>query len=349
MGRLRIACVAAIIGLLLTAPLALAALPPGGTFTDDDGSIFEAAIEAIAAEGITLGCNPPANDRYCPDDSVTRGQMAVFLVRAFGYTDNGGGDLFDDDDGLFYENAADRLKTAGVTIGCNPPVNDRYCGERAVTRGEMAAFFARALSLPVFTGPDRFVDDNASTFEGAIERLAQAAITLGCNPPTNNRFCPNDLRLARTDGRLPQPSARPQPHHPTTAFPQPMRFLFRLASRFSRRWMPIRLGRCLSSKPVFTDGRRLAPRINQRFVGEPGAILDGGYVAEFAFQGGGDGVIIEGLVIRRYSNPLQSGVLRTSAGATDWIVRNNEITDNDGAAIYANPGGRSATTAPPQR
>lgn len=111
-----------------SAVVALAALPPGGTFSDDDGSIFEGAIEAIAAEGITQGCNPPTNDLYCPDDFVTRGEMAVFLVRAFNYTDNGGGDLFFDDDGLFYENAADRLKTAGVTLGCNPPTNDRYCG-----------------------------------------------------------------------------------------------------------------------------------------------------------------------------------------------------------------------------
>jgi hypothetical protein len=176
-----------------SAAVALAALPPGGTFSDDDGHIFEGAIEAIAAEGITQGCNPPTNDRYCPDEFVTRGEMAVFLVRAFNYIDNGGGDLFFDDDGLFYENAADRLKTAGVTLGCNPPTNDRYCGDRDVTRGEMAAFLVRAQNLPVYTGPDRFVDDNASIFEGAIERLAQAGITVGCNPPTNNRFCPNDF------------------------------------------------------------------------------------------------------------------------------------------------------------
>jgi hypothetical protein len=57
----------------------------------------------------------------------------------------------------------------------------------------MAAFLVRAQNLPVYTGPDRFVDDNASIFEGAIERLAQAGITVGCNPPTNNRFCPNDF------------------------------------------------------------------------------------------------------------------------------------------------------------
>ena len=35
----------------------------------------------LAAEGITSGCG---NGNYCPDDNVTRAQMAVFLVRTFG-------------------------------------------------------------------------------------------------------------------------------------------------------------------------------------------------------------------------------------------------------------------------
>jgi hypothetical protein len=164
---------------------------PGSPFVDDNGHIFENAITWLANKGITQGCNPPTNDRFCPDDPVTRGQMAVFLVRAFGYSDNGGGNLFVDDNGLFYENSADRLFTAGVTVGCNPPTNNRYCGERDVTRGQMAAFLARAFDLAPYNGPDRFVDDNGHLFEGAIERLAQAGITLGCNPPTNNRFCPD--------------------------------------------------------------------------------------------------------------------------------------------------------------
>ena len=60
----------------------MAVLPPGGSFVDDDGNVHEGGIEAIAAEGITRGCNPPANDRYCPEETVTRGQMAVFLARA---------------------------------------------------------------------------------------------------------------------------------------------------------------------------------------------------------------------------------------------------------------------------
>ena len=51
-------------------------------FIDDDGHIFENAIEWLDSNGITSGCNPPTNNRFCPNDNVTRGQMATFLVRA---------------------------------------------------------------------------------------------------------------------------------------------------------------------------------------------------------------------------------------------------------------------------
>jgi hypothetical protein len=114
-------------------------------FVDDDTSTFESDIAWLAGAGITKGCNPPANDRFCPDGKVTRSQMAAFLVRALGYTDNGGGDLFVDDDGSVFEADIDRLGTAGVTKGCNPPANTRYCPNSFVTRGQMAAFLHRAL------------------------------------------------------------------------------------------------------------------------------------------------------------------------------------------------------------
>ncbi len=115
-------------------------------FTDDDDSIFEADIERLAAAGITKGCNPSeGNTRFCPDGKVTREQMAAFLVRALGYTDDGGGDLFTDDDGSIFEADIDRLGTAGVTKGCNPPENTRFCPSGNVTRAQMAAFLHRAL------------------------------------------------------------------------------------------------------------------------------------------------------------------------------------------------------------
>jgi Bacterial Ig domain/Putative Ig domain/S-layer homology domain len=160
-------------------------------FTDDDGHIFEAAIEWLASKGITQGCNPPANTHFCPNDFVTRGQMAAFLVRAFGYTDNGGGNLFTDDNGNIFENAIDKLATAGVTVGCNPPANTHFCPNLRVTRGQMAAFLVRAFHLTNAGKGNLFIDDNGSVFEHAIDILGTAKITLGCNPPTNNKFCPN--------------------------------------------------------------------------------------------------------------------------------------------------------------
>ena len=40
-------------------------------------------IDKLATAGVTKGCNPPANDRFCPTSYVTRGQFAAFLYRAF--------------------------------------------------------------------------------------------------------------------------------------------------------------------------------------------------------------------------------------------------------------------------
>jgi len=63
--------------------------------------------------------------------------MAAFLVRALGCADDGGGDLFEDDDGNIFESAIDKLATAGVTRGCNPAEGNTQvlsallCHERA--------------------------------------------------------------------------------------------------------------------------------------------------------------------------------------------------------------------------
>ena len=86
------------------------------------------------------------NDRFCPDAAVTRGEMAAFLVRALDLVGAGGRD-FVDDDGSVFEADIERLSAAGITKGCNPPVNDRFCPRAAVTRGEMAAFLVRAFGL----------------------------------------------------------------------------------------------------------------------------------------------------------------------------------------------------------
>jgi hypothetical protein len=71
--------------------------------------------------------------------------MAAFLVRALGYNNTGSGNLFTDDNGHTFETDIDKLGTAGVTQGCNPPTNSRFCPDDYVTRGAMAAFLHRAL------------------------------------------------------------------------------------------------------------------------------------------------------------------------------------------------------------
>ncbi len=161
-----------------------------GYFRDDDDNIHEANIETIADRGITLGCNPPYNDDFCPEREVSRGEMAAFLVRALGLTDDGGTDWFVDDTESVFEADINKLAAAGITTGCNPPDRDRFCPEETVTRGAMAAFLVRGLGLTA-NGGDLFVDDDGSIFEEDINRLATSGITVGCNPPVYDRFCPD--------------------------------------------------------------------------------------------------------------------------------------------------------------
>jgi hypothetical protein len=160
-------------------------------FVDDDASVFEADIEWLAAQGITKGCNPPANDRFCPADSVTRGQMAAFLHRALdGIVELTGlpVDFTDDDDSIFMADIA-WLSATGITKGCSAT---EFCPNDPVTRGQMAAFLVRALGYADDGGGNLFTDDDDSIFEGDIDRLATAGVTRGCNPPINDRFCPGN-------------------------------------------------------------------------------------------------------------------------------------------------------------
>jgi hypothetical protein len=169
--------------------LVLASLP-GGTFVDDNGSVHEANIEAIAAVGITRGCNPPVNDRYCPDEAITRGEMAAFLDRALELPDVGT-DFFTDDGGSIFSASINAVAAAGITKGCNPPANTQYCPGRTITRAEMATMLTRAFTYPG-SGNDWFTDDNGSIHEAAINSIADAAVSIGCNPPVNDLFCPEE-------------------------------------------------------------------------------------------------------------------------------------------------------------
>jgi glucose/arabinose dehydrogenase len=107
-------------------------------FSDDTGRTGEAAINRVAAAGITSGC---ATGQYCPTDKVTRGAMASFLARAFALPATAT-DYFTDDTGTTHESNINKVAAAGITSGCTPTT---YCPSADVTRGQMAAFLRRAL------------------------------------------------------------------------------------------------------------------------------------------------------------------------------------------------------------
>ena len=106
----------------------------------DAGQWWATHVERLAELGITVGCaSEPA--QYCPDDPVTRAQMATFLKRAF-VLDPAVPRGFADTDGSVHEAAIDALHAAGITMGCSTePL--RFCPNRATTRGQTALFLER--------------------------------------------------------------------------------------------------------------------------------------------------------------------------------------------------------------
>ncbi|MGB8360649.1 MAG: S8 family serine peptidase [Acidimicrobiia bacterium] len=162
-------------------------------FTDIAGQIFHQDILWLSGEDVTRGCNPPVNDEFCPDKVLTRQTMSAFLVRALGLSANTHASFIDVPTGSVFAEDIGRLATAGITRGCNPPDNDEFCPSGPVTRAALAAFLVRALGLEANTHAE-FVDVPAgSVFAEDIGRLATAGITQGCNPPDNDRFCPDGL------------------------------------------------------------------------------------------------------------------------------------------------------------
>ena len=120
-------------------------------------------VERIADLGITLGCAvEPAT--YCPDEPVTRAQMASFLQRAFGLVASGSALSFVDVGQSVHTDAIQALAEAGITAGCavNPA---RFCPDEPVTRAQMASFLQRAFVS--FGGVCPTEDNSADQSTGA--------------------------------------------------------------------------------------------------------------------------------------------------------------------------------------
>ena len=100
------------------------------------------SIQALAADGITLGCG---EEVFCPTDPVTREQMASFLTRALDLDIPDEPIVFGDvlEDNTHYD-SIQALASAEITIGCGEGV---FCPADPVRRDQMASFLVRALDL----------------------------------------------------------------------------------------------------------------------------------------------------------------------------------------------------------
>jgi hypothetical protein len=126
--------------------------PPatGTVFTDVSlGSFADAWIEQLAAEGITGGCTVNGT-QYCPNDSITRAEMSIFLLRGkytSAYTPPPAtGTVFGDVTlGSFADAWIEQLFNEKITTGCG---GGNYCPSSPVTRAEMAVFLVETFNLP---------------------------------------------------------------------------------------------------------------------------------------------------------------------------------------------------------
>jgi len=165
----------------------------GGSFPDvpaADG--FYRKIETLFHNGVTAGCS---GGNYCPAASITRSQMAVFLLKGklgSAYTPPAGsGVMFADvPSGAFALDWIEDLASSGITAGCG---TDLFCPDRPVTRAQMAVFLLKARHGSAYAPAPAagiFADvPVSSAFASWIEELAAEGITAGCG---GQNYCPDN-------------------------------------------------------------------------------------------------------------------------------------------------------------
>ncbi len=134
---------------ILAARDGVAPPPATGTRFNDVPAGYWAGpwIEELAREGVVGGCSvsPPL---YCPDNLLTRAEMAVLLTGArHENPPPATGTRFGDVPANYWAaRFIEQLATDGVTNGCG---GGNYCPDQPITRGEMAVFLATAFHLPL--------------------------------------------------------------------------------------------------------------------------------------------------------------------------------------------------------
>lgn len=110
-------------------------------FDDVDAAGFHAPfIERMAELRITQGCGDGSG--FCPDEYVSRAEMAAFLVRAYELPDAPDPGFTDVADDAWYAVEVAKLAASGITMGCGD--GNVFCPSQDTLRGQMAALLYRA-------------------------------------------------------------------------------------------------------------------------------------------------------------------------------------------------------------
>jgi hypothetical protein len=166
----------------------------GESFTDVGAShSFYRFIETLLHNRVTGGCS---TDAYCPESAVTRGQMAVFLLKAKFGADHvppaATGTVFNDVPvSHLFASWIEELAGMGITGGCG---GGNYCPAAAVTREQMAVFLLKTYEGAPYTPPPAvglFGDvPQADVFASWIEELYARQVTGGCQA-SPLLYCPD--------------------------------------------------------------------------------------------------------------------------------------------------------------
>ena len=152
---------------------------------------YRTHVEHIASLAITVGCNPDGT-LYCPQDPVTRAQMAAFFVRALNAApvEAPTGRFSDVPPDAWHAPYVERIAQLAITVGCDPD-GTLYCPQDPVTRAQTALFLYRAFDLePASVDEPSFGDVGADHYaHAAIEALKAADITAGCQTEAA-LYCP---------------------------------------------------------------------------------------------------------------------------------------------------------------
>ena len=161
-----------------------------GRFVDDDGSSHEADIESIAALGVTRGCATEPQPRYCPDRSVTRAEMAAFLVRAVDHLSPGSREteFSDVPEDVWYTPYVSALAQAGIDAGDG----GRWRPTDALTRLEMAEWLISTFDhIRSAATPSGVFSDVEPNDWPAVEGLYALRVTKGCSAEPL-LYCPSE-------------------------------------------------------------------------------------------------------------------------------------------------------------